>query len=155
MQQKSKNISIAASYAETVKAVNSKFYALRSRKRENRNLSAELSTRIDCYEDWKKYQKHHRTWEKLPEAKRSGFERKYEYELRQYQQAVTALRRWQTDGEKIDIKAWKKALEQLNKERFMLDYHLQEQKEEVRRLEIVKREFIRENKQKRPERYER
>ena len=37
----------------------------------------------------------------------------------------------------------------------MLDYQLQEQKEEVRRLEVVKREFIRENKQKRPDRYER
>ena len=149
------NITDAASYAEAVKAVNSKFYALRSRKRENQDLSAELSARIECYEDWKKYQKHYRAWEKLPEAKRSGFERKYEHELCQYKQAATALRRWQANGEKIDIKGWKKALEQLNKERFMLDYQLQEQKEEVRRLEIVKREVIRENKKKRPERYER
>ena len=149
------NITDAASYAEAVKAVNSKFYALRSRKRENQDLSAELSARIECYEDWKKYQKYYRAREKLPEAKRSGFEHKYEHELRQYKQAATALRRWQADGEKIDIKAWKKALEQLNKERFMLDNQLQEQKEEVRRLEVVKREFIQENKRKRPERYER
>ena len=149
------NITDAASYAKAVKSVNTKFYALRSRKRENQDLSAELSARIGCYEDWKKYQKHYRAWEKLPEAKRSGFKRKYEHELRQYRQAVTALRRWQDDGEKLDIKAWKKALEHLNKERFMLDYQLQEQKEEVRRLEVVKREFIWENKRKCPDRYER
>ena len=149
------SITDAASYAEAVKAVNGKFYALRSKKKENQDLSAELSARIGCYEDWKKYQKHFRAWEKLPEAKRSGFERRYEYELRQYRQAVTALRRWQTNGEKIDCKGWKAALEHLNKECFMLDYQLQEQKEVVRRLEVVKREFIRENKQKRPDRYER
>ena len=149
------HITDAASYAEAVKAVNGKFYALRSKKKENQDLSAELSARIGCYEDWKKYQKHYRTWEKLPETKRSGFERRYEYELRQYRQAVPALRRWQDDGEKIDCKGWKAVLESLNKERFMLDYRMQEQKEEVRRLEIVKREFIRENKQKRPDRYER
>lgn len=149
------NIADAASYAEAVKSVNSKFYALRSRKRENQDLSAELSARIGCYEDWKKYQKHYRAWEKLPEAKRSGFERRYEHELRQYRQAVTALRRWRSDGEKIDCKGWKVALEHLNKERFMLDYQMQEQKEDVRRLEVVKREVIRENKQKRPDRYER
>lgn len=149
------NITDAASYAEAVKSVNSKFYALRSRKRENQDLSAELSARIGCDEDWKKYQKHYRAWEKLPEAKRSGFERRYEHELRQYRQAVTALRRWRSDGEKIDCKGWKVALEHLNKERFMLDYQMQEQKEDVRRLEVVKREVIRENKQKRPDRYER
>ena len=149
------NITDAASYAEAVKTVNGKFYALRSKKRENRDVSAELSARIGCYEDWKKYQKYFRAWEKLPESKRSGFEQQYEHELRQFKQAATALRRWQTDGEKIDCKGWKKALEHLNKERFMLDYRLQEQKEVVRRLEVVKREFIRENKQKRPDRYER
>ena len=95
----------------------------------------------------------YRTLEKLPETKRSGFERRYEHELRHYRQAVTALRRWHDDGEKLDCKAWKKALEHLNKERFMLDYQLQEQKEEVRRLEVVKRELIRENKQERPVRF--
>lgn len=35
----------------------------------------------------------------------------------------------------------------------MLDYELREQKEEVHRLEVVKREFIKENKRLRPERY--
>ena len=34
----------------------------------------------------------------------------------------------------------------------MLDYQLQEMKEEVRRLEVAKREFIHENKQTKPER---
>ena len=81
--------------------------------------------------------------------------RKYEYELRQYRQADAALRRWQDDGEKIDCKGWKAALEYLDKERFMLDYQLEDMKEEVRRLEVVKREFIRENKQMKPERYAR
>ena len=37
----------------------------------------------------------------------------------------------------------------------MLDYQLQEMKEKVRRMEVVKREFIQENKQKKPERYAR
>ena len=41
----------------------------------------------------------------------------------------------------------------LDKEQFMLDYQLQERKEKVRRMEVVKREFIQENKQKRQERY--
>ena len=59
------------------------------------------------------------------------------------------------DGEKIDCKGWKAALDYLNKERFMLDYQLQEMKEEVRRLEVVKREFIQENKQTKPDRYAR
>ena len=35
----------------------------------------------------------------------------------------------------------------------MLDYQLQELKEQARRMEVVKREFIQENKQTRPERY--
>ena len=65
------------------------------------------------------------------------------------------MRRWQDDGEKIDCKVWKAALDYLNKERFMLDYQLQEMKEEVRRLELVKREFIQENKQTKPDRYAR
>ena len=37
----------------------------------------------------------------------------------------------------------------------MLDYQLEDMKEEVRRLEVVKREFVRENKQMKPERYAR
>ena len=35
----------------------------------------------------------------------------------------------------------------------MLDYQLEDMKEEVRRLEVVKWEFIQENKQRRPDRY--
>ena len=41
------------------------------------------------------------------------------------------------------------------KERFALDFELQGQKEEIRRLEVVKREFIRERKRSQPERDER
>ena len=37
----------------------------------------------------------------------------------------------------------------------MLDYQLQEMKEKVRRMEVVKRELIQENKQMTPERYTR
>ena len=37
----------------------------------------------------------------------------------------------------------------------MLDYQLEDMKEEVRRLEIVKREFIQENKWTKSERYAR
>ena len=62
------------------------------------------------------------------------------------------MRRCQDDGEKIDYKGWKAALEYLEKEQFMLDYQLEDMKEEVRRLEVVKREFIRENKQAKPDR---
>ena len=90
--------------------------------------------------------------EKLPEAKSSGFERKYEYALRQYRQAASVLRRCQDDGEKVDYKGWKAALEYLEKEQFLLGYQLEDMKEEVRRLEVVKREFIRENKQAKPDR---
>ena len=46
-------------------------------------------------------------------------------------------------------------MDYLDKERFMLDYQLEDMKEEVRRLVVVKREFIQENKQKKPERYAR
>ena len=63
------------------------------------------------------------------------------------------MRRCQDDGEKIDYKGWKAALEYLDKERFMLDYQLEDMKEEVRRLEVVKREFIQENKRTNPGRY--
>lgn len=149
------DITDAASYAEAVKKVNTKFYNLRSKRKENADLSTALSARIDAYETWKKYRKYHKAWEKPPDAKRSVFERSYEFELRKYRNAVTALHRWQDDGEKIDCKGWKSALDYLNKERFMLDYQLQAQKEEVRRLEVVKREFIRENKMTRPDRYAR
>ena len=149
------SITDAASCAAAVQLVNTKFYGLRSKRKENQELSTALGARIDAYERRKEFQKYYRTWEKLPKVKQSGFERKYEYELRQYRQADAALRRWQDDGEKIDCKGWKAALDYLNKERFMLDYQLQEMKEEVRRLEVVKREFIRENKQTKPDRYAR
>jgi len=147
------NITDAASCLAAIQTVNTKFYGLKSKRKENHDLSLELSVRIESYEKWKKYQKHYQTWEKLPEAKRGDFERRYEYELRQYRQAAAALYRWQADGEKIDYKGWKAALEYLDKERFMLDYQLDDMKEEIRRLEVVKREFIRENKRTKPERY--
>ena len=149
------NITDAASCLAAIQTVNTKFYGLKSQRKENHDLSLELSVRIESYEKWKKYQKHYRAWEKLPEGKRSDFERRYEYELRQYRQATAALHRWQADGEKIDYKGWKAALDYLDKERFMLDYQLEDMKEEARRLEVVKREFIQKNKRKRPERHTR
>ena len=149
------DITDAASCLAAIQTVNAKFYGLKNRRKENHDLALELSVRIGAYEKWKKYQKHYRAWEKLPKAKRGDFERRYEYELRQYRQASTALRRWQADGEKIDYKGWKQALEYLNKEGFMLDYQMQEMKEEVRRLEVVKRELIQENKKATLDRYAR
>ena len=149
------NITDAASCLAAIQTVNTKFYGLKSKRKENHDLSLELSVRIESYEKWKKYQKHYRAWEKLLEAKRGDFERRYEYELRQYRQAASVLRRCQDDGEKIDYKGWKAALEYLDKECFMLDYQLEDMKEEVRRLEVVKREFIQENKQTKPDRYTR
>ncbi len=68
---------------------------------------------------------------------------------------MTILKRWDADVERINYKGWREALKYLNKERFLLDYELREQKEEVRRLEVVKREFVKEHKRMRPERYER
>lgn len=50
---------------------------------------------------------------------------------------------------------WQTAMKHLNKERFALDYELRGQKEDIRRLEVVKREFIREKKRSQPERGER
>ena len=147
------NITDATSCLAAIQAVNTKFYGLKSKRKENHDLSIELSIRIDAFEKWKKYRKCYQTWMKLLEAKRAAFERQHEYELRQYRSAVESLQRWQADGEKIDYRGWKAALEALNKERFMLDYQIQEMKEDVRRLEVVKREFIRENKRTKPERY--
>ena len=37
-------------------------------------------------------------------------------------------------------------MKHLNKERFALDYRLRGQKEDIRRLEVVKREFMKERK---------
>ena len=47
----------------------------------------------------------------------------------------------------------KEALKYLNQERFVQNYELRQVKEEVRRMEVVKREFIKENKKEKPERY--
>ena len=149
------NITDAASCLAAIQTVNTKFYGLKNKRKENHDLTLELTVRIESYEKWEKYQKHYRAWEKLPEAKRSDFERRYEYELRQHRQAADFLRRCQDDGETIDYKGWKKALDWLNKEGFMLDYEMQKMKEEVRRLEVVKREFVQENKRKTSERYTR
>ena len=146
------DITDAASCAAAVQQINTEFYSLRSKRKETHELTVELNARIDAYEKWKKYRKHHQAWEKLSEAKRGAFERSHEYELRQYRQATEALHRWQAGGEKIDYKGWKAALDYLSKEQFMLDYQLQEMKKKVRRMEVVKREFIQENKKK-PERY--
>ena len=140
------NITDAASCLAAIQQLNTELYSLRSKRKETHDLTVELNARIDAYEKWKKYRKHYQAWEKLPEKKRGDYERSHEYELRQYRQAAAALRRWQADSEKIDFKGWKAALEYLNKEQFMLDYQLQEMKEKVRRMEVVKREFIQENK---------
>ena len=137
-----------------MKKVNSKFYDLKSRRKENETLSIELSARITAYDEWKKYRRFYKTWEKLPEQKRPAFEKQYEFELRKYREASTSLKRWEDGGEHIDYKDWKEALKYLNQERFVQDYELRQVKEEVRRMEVVKREFIKENKQKKPDRYE-
>ena len=147
------NITDAASFATAIQTVNTELYSLRSKRKETHDLTVELNARIDAYVKWKKYRKHYQAWEKLPEAKRSDFERNHEHELRQYRKAAAALHRWQADGEKIDYKGWKATLDYLNKEQFLLDYELQEMKEKVRRMEVVKREFIWENKRTKPERY--
>ena len=63
------------------------------------------------------------------------------------------MQRWQDNGESIDYKGWQKALRYLNTERMVLDIDLRDMKEDVRRLEVVKWEFIKDNKQKNPERY--
>ncbi len=149
------NITDAASCAAAIQQLNTELYSLRSKRKEVHDLTVELNARIDSYEKWKKYRKHYQAWEKLPEKKRGDYERSHEYELRQYRQAAAALRRWQADGEKIDYKGWKAALEYLDKEQFMLDYQLQEMKEKVHRMEVVKREFVQENKQRRPDGYAR
>lgn len=149
------SITDAASYAEAVRQVNAKFYDLRSRRKKNADLSSSLAARISTYEERKNYQRYYNTWLKLSGTKRSSFEERYAFELRKYREAGTILARWEADGERIDCKGWREALKYLNKERFLLDYELQQQKEEVCRLEVVKREFIRENRRTKPERYER
>ena len=148
-------ITDATSYATAVKKVDTKFYELRSKRKENYDLSIELSARITAYEEQKKYQRYYKAWEKLPEQKRPAFEKQYEYELRKHREAEAALQRWQDNGEQIDYKGWQKALKYLNTERMVLDIDLRDMKEDVRRLEVVKREYIKENKKVNPERYAR
>lgn len=149
------NITDAASYAEAVKQANAKFYDLRSRRKENVELSSAIGARIHAYEDRKTYQRHYNAWSKLSGSKASAYEREHAFELHKYRQADKALSRWEADGERIDYKDWQTAMKHLNKERFALDFELQGQKEEIRRLEVVKREFIRERKRSQPERDER
>ena len=61
------NITDASSCLAAIQTVNTKFYGLKSKRKENHDLSLELSVRIESYEKWKEYQKHYRAWEKLPE----------------------------------------------------------------------------------------
>ena len=49
------NITDAASYLAAIQTVNTKFYGLKSKRKENHDLSLELSIRIESYEKWKKY----------------------------------------------------------------------------------------------------
>ena len=69
------NITDVASFLAAIQTVNTKFYGLKSRRKENYDLSLEWSVRIESYERWKQFQKHYRAWEKLPEAKHGDFER--------------------------------------------------------------------------------
>lgn len=55
-------ITDAASYVEAVRQVNAKFYALRSRRKKNADLSSSLAARISTYEERKNYQRHYNTW---------------------------------------------------------------------------------------------
>ena len=149
------NITDAASYAEAVKQANAKFYDLRSRRKENAELSSAIGARIHAYEDRKTYQRYNNAWSKLSGSKASAYEREHAFELHKYRQADEALNRWEADGERMDYKGWQTAMKHLNKERFALDYELRGQKETIRRLEVVKRELIRERKRTQTERDER
>ena len=148
-------ITDAATYAAAVKKVSTKFYELRSRRKDNYDLSIALSARITAYEERKKYQRYYNAWEKLSEQKRPAFEKQYEFELHKYREAGEALQRWQDNGERIDYRGWQKALKYLNTERMVLDIDLRDMKEDVRRLEVVKREYVNKNKKFDPERYAR
>ena len=64
------NITDAASYAEAVKQANAKFYNLRSRRKENADLSSAIGARIHAYEDRKTYQRYYNAWGKLSPAER-------------------------------------------------------------------------------------
>ena len=149
------NITDAASYAEAVRQANAKFYDLRSRRKKNAELSSAIGARISAYEDRKKYHRYYNAWSRLSGIKASAYEREHEFELRKYRDANEAVNRWEADGERINNKAWQTVMKHLNKERFSLDYKLREQKENIRRLEVVRREYIRERKRSQAEKNER
>lgn len=138
------HITDAASYAEAVKKVSARFYDLRSMHKKDEDLSLELSARINAFEDEKKYRKAYNVWRGRSGSKADAFELEHEFELRKCREAAEALQHWEAAREKIDCKGWQKALTFLNKERFMLDYALREEKEKIRRLEFVKRELLQE-----------
>ena len=118
-------------------------------------MSSAIGARIHAYEDRKKYQRYYSSWSKLSGSKASAYEREHAFELHKYRQADEALSRWEADGERLDYKGWQTAMKHLNKERFSLDFELRGQKEDIRRLEVVKREFIRERKKSQPEKGDR
>ena len=145
---KQRNITDAASLADAVTEENQRFYEFRSRRKKNQELSDEISVRIEAYNDHKAYAKIFKKWSKLSGTEKSAFERQHEFELHKYCEADAALRRWQDDGEKIDINAWNEALKYLNRERFFLDRETDMRKETIRKLEVVKREFSKNRKEK-------
>ena len=98
------------------------------------------------YEDRKACQRYCNAWGKLSGSKASAYEREHEFEPHKYRHADEALNRWEPDRERMDCKGWQTAMKYLNKERFALGHELRGQKENTRRLEVVKREFIREKK---------
>ena len=145
---KQRNITDAASLASAVTEENQRFYEFRSRRKQNQELSDEISVRIEAYNDYQAYAKIFKKWCKLSGPEKSAFERQHEFELHKYREADATLRRWQDDGEKIDINAWNEALKRLDVERIFLDREIDMRKETIRKLEVVKREFSKNRKEK-------
>ena len=143
---KAEHITDVASYAEAVKRANAQFYALRSKRKKNAELSCAIGARITAYEDKKRYRRHYDTWSELSGSRANVYEREHAFELHKYRQAEEALNRWEAEGEQINYKGWQTVMKHLNRERFSLDFELQGYKESICRLEVVKREFIRERK---------
>lgn len=79
---------------------------------------------------------------------RDTFAKQHEFELRKYQEAETTLATWTDAGRKVDIKVLNEAMAYLRKEEFMLNWELDSRKTNIRRLEIVKREFVKDRKEK-------
>lgn len=76
-------------------------------------------------------------------------QKQHEFELRKYREAEATLSTWTDNGsKKLDIKALNEALAYLRKEEFMLNWELESRKTNIRRLEIVKREFVKDRKEK-------